>query len=107
MPDTEQLSSMFSDSGSTRPTAATVSRDVLSGGADGGVLGLWTGFEARAHVIANVRLKMAMIGTVYLFIRSSQPASGVRYFGQPWARTAPCRWLSCVPPRQLSRLPCE
>jgi hypothetical protein len=55
---------MFSDSGSTRPTAATVSSEVLSGGGDGGVVGLWTGFEASAQLIANVRLRIATTGTM-------------------------------------------
>src|SRR5438876_5832252 len=78
IPDTEQLSSIFSDSGSTRPTAATVFSDVLSGGGDGGTVGLCTGLDAKAQVIANVRLKIAITGTVYfvyLFIPSSRNRS--------------------------------
>jgi len=63
MPETEQLNSMFSDSGSISPTAATVFSDVLSGGGDGGTVGLWTGFDTSDHVTANIKLRKAMTGT--------------------------------------------
>src|SRR5215469_10797231 len=105
IPEIEQLRSTFSDSGSTRPTAATVFWDVLCGGGDGGTVGLWTGLFASAQVIAKLKLTIAMIGTVYRFILSSLAKVDFLRERQPWFQVLTCHFHFSVRHRWPVRLP--
>src|SRR5262249_16056544 len=105
IPEIEQIRSTFSDSGSTRPTAATVFWDVHRGGGDGGTVGICTGFDGSAQVIAMLKLTSAMIGTVYRFILSSLARVDLRRERQPWFQVLTCRFHFSVLHRWPVRLP--
>src|SRR5262249_8556792 len=77
MPETAQLSSIFSVLASTSPTAPTADSMVRTGGGTGGGCLLRTGRMANTAVIANSRATPAKMGTVLFIGLASCTVQGV------------------------------
>src|SRR5439155_14425395 len=69
-PDTAQLTAMFSLSGSTSPTAATLCEAIALGGCEGGTVGRRTGREPSVQATANVKLIAATNGRMNRFMKA-------------------------------------
>src|SRR5260370_7166067 len=66
MPCSGRVAAMFSELGSTRPTAPTLFSKAAVGGGDGGATVACTGWDRMIAKIANVRMRAAIMGKPYL-----------------------------------------
>src|SRR5467141_4943303 len=71
MPETAQLTSMFSDLASTSPTPATTCSKLEVGGAEGGTVGSRLGRVRAIEIIARIAATAATIGRTVLFMTES------------------------------------
>src|SRR6267378_3709668 len=71
MPETAQLTSMFSELASTSPTPATTCSKLDVGGAEGGTVGSRLGRVRATEIIARIAATEATIGRTVLFMTES------------------------------------